>query len=522
MSDSSHVGTAARPVGTTRRSRVPPVLALVATLVLGGMSIAGAIAPSPMSPQTDLQFSLDGRVWTSEPDPVVGSWGCVTFGATVIRPGETTVSANGEVDACAMAPGDAITRTYYVRNVTDSGRSGTFSVGVGDFVVSPRAEFDVASTVTTTSGAPARDSDVVRLVGDELGGATVAAGTTLSGLSLAPGQSARVVDVVSVPRDTGNYSQRQSVTPMMWIDFRATDDTDTDGDGLTDEQEAELGTDPNDPDTDGDGITDGEENALGTDPTDAGDPGPLPDGKVGTTYPSTVLIPLPDGATLQVDETTLPPGLSVVDGALVGTPTRPGTYVVEFTVTTADGRVIHIGRTVRIRERGVAAVIGVGELIVGIIGGVVGTVGSLAGSLIGAGSLGSVGDDGSNTGSVPGSGGSVPGGSVPGGSGPGAPGSGATTDPTRPGRDGTAAGTGTVDRRITDPEGAGAVRTGTPGSSWVAANSQVRSGLASTGVEVGQLALWAATAVALGWLLLLLVRRRRDEEDEPDADQGLH
>ena len=32
---------------------------------------------------------------------------------------------------------------------------------------------------------------------------------------------------------------------------------DTDGDGLTDEEEARLGTDPRNPDTDSDGLTDG-------------------------------------------------------------------------------------------------------------------------------------------------------------------------------------------------------------------------------------------------------------------------
>lgn len=46
-----------------------------------------------------------------------------------------------------------------------------------------------------------------------------------------------------------------------------TEAVDTDGDGLTDEQEAALGTDPNSADTDGDGLTDGEEvNEYGTDP----------------------------------------------------------------------------------------------------------------------------------------------------------------------------------------------------------------------------------------------------------------
>lgn len=49
-----------------------------------------------------------------------------------------------------------------------------------------------------------------------------------------------------------------------------TEAVDTDGDGLTDAQEADLGTDPNNADTDGDGLTDGDEvNQYGTDPLKA-------------------------------------------------------------------------------------------------------------------------------------------------------------------------------------------------------------------------------------------------------------
>jgi len=43
---------------------------------------------------------------------------------------------------------------------------------------------------------------------------------------------------------------------------------DSDGDGLSDEEEAVIGTDPNNPDTDGDGFSDGEELRRGTDPLD--------------------------------------------------------------------------------------------------------------------------------------------------------------------------------------------------------------------------------------------------------------
>ena len=49
----------------------------------------------------------------------------------------------------------------------------------------------------------------------------------------------------------------------------AADQRDSDNDGLTDEEEENLGTNPNDPDTDADGLNDGEELDLGTNPNNA-------------------------------------------------------------------------------------------------------------------------------------------------------------------------------------------------------------------------------------------------------------
>lgn len=46
-------------------------------------------------------------------------------------------------------------------------------------------------------------------------------------------------------------------------------DEDFDGDGISNQEEKTLGTDPLNPDTDGDGLDDGEENRLGTDPLKA-------------------------------------------------------------------------------------------------------------------------------------------------------------------------------------------------------------------------------------------------------------
>jgi len=48
--------------------------------------------------------------------------------------------------------------------------------------------------------------------------------------------------------------------------FACTGGGDADGDGLTNAEEATLGTDPDDPDTDDDGFEDGEEVEAGTNP----------------------------------------------------------------------------------------------------------------------------------------------------------------------------------------------------------------------------------------------------------------
>ena len=73
--------------------------------------------------------------------------------------------------------------------------------------------------------------------------------------------------------------------------------TDSDSDGLSDEREAELGTDPELADSDGDGLEDGSElNEYGTDPTSAdSDSDGLNDGEEVTEYGTFPLSPDSDG-----------------------------------------------------------------------------------------------------------------------------------------------------------------------------------------------------------------------------------
>jgi hypothetical protein len=67
---------------------------------------------------------------------------------------------------------------------------------------------------------------------------------------------------VTVTDGEDSVEQTKSVT----VTDPVVDPIDTDNDGLTDEEELALGTDPNNADTDGDGINDGDEVLAGTDP----------------------------------------------------------------------------------------------------------------------------------------------------------------------------------------------------------------------------------------------------------------
>ncbi|MHA7863661.1 T9SS type B sorting domain-containing protein [Flagellimonas marinaquae] len=107
--------------------------------------------------------------------------------------------------------------------------------------------------------------------------------------------SANNVDFTGLP--VGNYVFEYTTTAeapctptSVQVTISVSDCTvDTDGDGLTDGEETNLGTNPNDPDTDGDGLTDGEEVLVvddssteavpenATDPLDACDPFLTPD-----------------------------------------------------------------------------------------------------------------------------------------------------------------------------------------------------------------------------------------------------
>ena len=67
-----------------------------------------------------------------------------------------------------------------------------------------------------------------------------------------------------------NDGQADSTADTTLITANEPVPVDSDGDGLTDDEEIAIGTDPNNPDSDGDGTNDGDEVDAGTDPLDAG------------------------------------------------------------------------------------------------------------------------------------------------------------------------------------------------------------------------------------------------------------
>ncbi|MEM7383977.1 MAG: lamin tail domain-containing protein [Verrucomicrobiota bacterium] len=82
------------------------------------------------------------------------------------------------------------------------------------------------------------------------------------------GRSLEIVDSRAGYSEAGNWnaSVEEGGTPG---GFTLLEGGDADGDGLTDTEEAALGTDPAKADSDGDGLADGLEISLGTDPLDA-------------------------------------------------------------------------------------------------------------------------------------------------------------------------------------------------------------------------------------------------------------
>ncbi len=180
-------------------------------------------------------------------------------------------------------------------NLVPGDTNDAWDVFVRDTVAGTTSRVSVASDGTQaadSSGAPSINADGTRvafhstatnLIAADTNGALdvflrdLEAGTTTRVSTTDTGAQASGVSDAPDINGAGTRIAFNSRVALVTDDTNGTDDAyvaatdccvDSDGDGLSDGEEADLGTDPDNPDTDGDGTGDGDEVTNGTDPTE--------------------------------------------------------------------------------------------------------------------------------------------------------------------------------------------------------------------------------------------------------------
>jgi hypothetical protein len=149
-------------------------------------------------------------------------------------------------------------------------------IQLGDLVLTPAP----IVTAIQPKAALAATSVVLQITGSNLFGSTFAfqpsGGINIAPAKISPDGSSATISANVLSTALGRYvlfatnpagTSSTLQQPGNTLTIPGTDPTaDPDGDGLSNAQEIELGTDPLNPDTDGDGYPDGLEIALGSDP----------------------------------------------------------------------------------------------------------------------------------------------------------------------------------------------------------------------------------------------------------------
>lgn len=223
----------------------------------------GVAAPSALSYPSPQNYVVGVAITPLNPT-VTGT--VTSYGVSPALPaGLTLNTSTGQITG---APGAAAAATNYVITAANSGGSTTFSLAI-TVTATTATDFIIGGTVTGLhgTGLVLRNNG-----GDDL---TVAASGVITFSSpLAKDETYEVVvktqpglpgQLCTVTNGTGTVGTA-NVTNIA-IDCVGSTFTDTDRDGLTDEIETMLGTDPTLVDSDGDSLGDGEEVLLrGTDP----------------------------------------------------------------------------------------------------------------------------------------------------------------------------------------------------------------------------------------------------------------
>lgn len=134
--------------------------------------------------------------------------------------------------------------------------------------------------------------------------------------NVAQNVSGKYVVLATSPAGTSDQNQTPANTVTI---YNLAPTADTDGDGLTNAQEVQLGSDPTNPDTDGDGFADGLEVLLGSDPLNPASVPTLPSLRETESLTFSVLNGAVSGGAVRETESLT---FSVLNGAVGGTGIR--------------------------------------------------------------------------------------------------------------------------------------------------------------------------------------------------------
>jgi YD repeat-containing protein len=253
----------------------------------------GAVSISPIGTSATLSLTVSANAFGKFSLVATNTQGSST---AFLTPGNS-LSVVGASAASVDSDGDGLSDLQEIMIGTDpfnpdtdgDGFSDGVEVATGSDPLDPlctplncRVSGEVESVTTSlvnfivTSSAP-NEADTFLFSVLNTGGAIAprleADGVTFSvcnGTTGCPGFTHSITQVVPSPgrppqfgKQPGSNGQTGPETPAAGAAL------DSDGDGLTDEEELRLGTDPFNPDTDGDGFPDGLEVALGSNPLDA-------------------------------------------------------------------------------------------------------------------------------------------------------------------------------------------------------------------------------------------------------------
>ncbi|WP_405379751.1 gliding motility-associated C-terminal domain-containing protein [Maribacter sp. LLG6340-A2] len=175
-----------------------------------------------------------------------------------------TICENLNPSNCSSATVEIVVGSAIIEAVDDDLSNDTVN-GVDGGIAGDLTDND------TINGIPVNDEDI-NVTLDDNGGIEGAVLNEDGTLSIPAGTTEGTYTLAYTICEILNPSNCSSASVTIVVDNCLSIPTnDCDGDGLTNDQEATLGTDPENGDTDGDGIDDGQEVADGTDPLNACD-----------------------------------------------------------------------------------------------------------------------------------------------------------------------------------------------------------------------------------------------------------